>query len=167
MNPHKGWLGAEFTHREGEMLATVDFVAEHVEVEVSKFRRKWFGANELDEFIAAMPILDQGGDGDHLQPEALLENDQIGNTRDRAVIVYDFAQDARRWKPGEDGEVDRSFSVTCPFQHTARAATKGENMPRLHELVGPSCRIGDQPDRCGAIDRTDPRRNTLGSVDGD
>ncbi len=74
----------------------------------------------LDELLVAAAVLDEVGDGDHLQPVPLAVGDEVGDAGHRPVVVHDLADDAGRVEAGEAGEVDRRLGLADALEHAAR-----------------------------------------------
>ena len=80
-------------------------------------------------FSVPAPVLDQVGDGDHLQPVPLAVRDEVGHAGHRAVVVHDLADDAGRVEAGEPREVDGGLGLAGALEHAARRARSGKTWP--------------------------------------
>jgi hypothetical protein len=78
-----------------------------------------------------------------------------------------LAQHSDRSAPGQPHQIDHGFGVPAPSQHTAGAGAQWEDMSRPTEVIRPRTRIGQDPDRAGAIRGRDARRRPLARVDAD
>ena len=107
----------------------------------------------LDEVLVLPPVLDQVGDGDHLQPVALAVADQVGDARHRAVLVHDLADDAGGREPGEARQVDGRLGLPRALEDAAGAGPQREDVPRLDEVVGGRGRVDRDLDRARPVVR--------------
>ena len=81
------------------------------------------------------PVLDQVGDGDHLQAVALAVRRQVVDAGHRPVVVHDLADDARGIEPGQAREIDRRLGLADSLEHAARASAQRKHVPGLDEIV--------------------------------
>ena len=88
------------------------------------------------------------------------ERPQLAEPRhlQRVLLADDFAQHTGRPQAGHDGKIGRRLGVARADQHTTIARTQRHHMTGPAEIIGPGLRIGQQPDRAGAVLRRDPSR---------
>ena len=113
-----------------------------------------------------MAELDELRDGDHVQAELLLEFDELGQARHRAVLVQDFADDAAGVQAGEGREVDRGFGVASALEHATRSGEERKDVAGLHERFWLGLRVGEDRDGLGSVVGGDAGRDPFGGVDG-
>ena len=121
----------------------------------------------LDEAVVPPPVLDQVGDGDHLQAVPLAVPDEIGDPGHRPVVVHDLADHAGRNQAGEPGEVDRRLGLAGAVEDAPRPGAKREDVTWLHEVVRAGRRVDGDLDRARAVVRRDSGRDALTRFDGD
>ncbi len=110
-------------------------------------------------------MLDEVGDGDHLDAVPLAVDDEVGHAGHRAVVVHDLAHDPGGIQACEPSEVDSRFGLAGPLQDAAGLRAQREDVSRLHEVVWHRARVDRHLDRLRAIVRRDPRRDALPGLD--
>ena len=75
--------------------------------------RKLGRRDALDQPLGPHAVLDQVRDRDHQQSVLLGELRQLRHPRHGAVLVHDFADDARRVEPGDAREIDGRLRLTA------------------------------------------------------
>ena len=148
------------------LLVTEELAVGH-RLELAEIGRKSHGDHALDELLPPAPVLDEVGDGDHLQVVPLAERREVGHTGHRPVVVHDLADDARRVEACEPCEIDRRLGLTGAPQDAAPFRAEREDVTRLHEIVRDGARIDRDLDRPRAIVRRDSRRHALARLDRD
>ena len=118
------------------------------------------------EPLMLQAVADQPGDRDHLEIVAVAEFLELRNTRHRAVLVHDFANDSGGGKAGQTREVNGGFGLAGAHEHTAFAGTERQNMSRPREVRRPRLRVDDHADRARAIGGRHARRNTFSRIHG-
>ena len=113
----------------------VSFSRNATACELAEVGRQPHGGAALDELLVAAAVLDEVGDGDHLQAVPLAVRDEIGDAGHRPVVVHDLADDAGGREAGEAREVDGRLGLADPLEHAARLRAQREHVAGLHEVV--------------------------------
>ena len=119
----------------------------------------------LDELLPPAPVLDEVGDGDHLQAVQLAERGEIRHAGHRPVVVHDLAHHTGRKQAGEPREVDRRLGLAGALEHAALLRAEREDVAGLDEVVSHRPRVDRDLDRPGAIVRRDSRRHAFARFD--
>ena len=136
--------------------------------ELAVRRRQAHARLALDELLVAPAVLDEVGDGDHLQPVARAVGNRSGDPRHRAVVVHDLADDAGRVEAGEAGQVDRGLGLArCAGGRRRARARSGKTWPGWTRSAGRRGRVDRDLDRVRAVVRGDAGRHALARLDGD
>ena len=151
---------------EDEVLTSIGERAVDAQLELAPRRLEGAFGDELDEAFAAVAELDELRDRDHVQAELLLEFDELGQARHRAVLVQDFTDDSARVEAGEGREVDRGFGVAGALEHAAGSGEERENMSGLYKGLGLGLRVGEDRDGLRAVVGGDASGDAFGGVDG-
>ena len=117
------------------MMRAVELRAIKVQIEIAVVRRQFHDLLALDQFFRHAAMRDQTLDRANAQPVLFAELHQLRQARHGAVVMQDFAEDARRLQPRHRGEIDGRFGVARAPQHAAVFRPQRKNMPRLHEIV--------------------------------
>ena len=149
------------------MLAAVRERAVDAELEFAPRGLERALGDEFDEAFAPVAELDELRDGDHAEPEALLQFDELRQARHGAVLVEDLADHAARVQAGERGQVDRGFGVASALEHAAGAGHEREDVARLDELFRLGVGVREDRDGLRAVVGADARRDAFGGVDRD
>jgi hypothetical protein len=100
-------LGAlELAAHERDVVLGGENLPEGKRGEFSISGRKTYGRNALDQLLGPASVLDQVGDGHHLQAVPPAVRNEVGDARHRSVVVHDLAQHAGGIQPGQAREVD-------------------------------------------------------------
>jgi hypothetical protein len=110
-------------------------------------------------------MLDQIEDGAELELVLLLELEEIGQPRHRAVVLDDFAEHAGGIEPGQPRQIDRRLGVAAALEHAAGLRPQRENVPRLDEVARQRFRIGEDADRLRAVLGADAGGDAVRGVD--
>ena len=133
VDAHEHVLGAvDLALHERDVRLAGQLLAERDGGELAVLGRQPHRRAALDELLVAAAVLDEVGDGDHLQPVPLAVRDEVGDAGHRPVVVHDLADDAGRVEPGEPREVDGGLGLADALEHAARAA-------RAAGRRGPGC----------------------------
>ncbi len=146
-------------HRDVMLLVDQRAVADNVEVAV--LGRQVGLRDPFDELLRAPPVLDQVGDGDHLEVVAAAVRDQVLDARHGPVVVHDLADHRSRDQAREAGEVDARLGLPRALQHPARACLQREHMAGLHEVLRLRARVDRDLDRVRAVVRRDAGGHAL------
>ena len=87
--------------------------------------------------FGAAAVLDQVGNGADFQAVFGRKQLQIGQTGHGAVVFHDFADDGSRGAASHASQVATGFGVAGAHQHAAVNGLQGEDVARLHQVVGP------------------------------
>ncbi len=91
---------------------------------------------------------------------------QVWQARHGAVVVHDFADDARRNQPREAGDIDRCLGMPGAHEHAALARFERENMARACDIVRLRLGVDGGADGVGAVGRADAGGHALARFDG-
>ena len=105
------------------------------QVEDAEVGRQLQGDLALDELLAPPPVLDQVGDGAHLEAVLAAEAAQVGDAGHRAVLVQDFADDGDFAQPGEPAQIDAALGVPGPDQDAAGPRDQAVHVPLVANEV--------------------------------
>ena len=168
MDPHEDVLGAfNVAHHKREVRLAGELLAERDPVELAVLGGQANGCAALDELLVAAAVLDEIGDGDHLQAVLLAVGDEVGDARHRAVVLHHLANHAGRDEPSEPGEVDGGFGLADALQHTAGLSAQREDMARLDDVARAARRVDRNLDRAGAVAGGDPGGDAVARLDRD
>ena len=129
--------------------------------------REAHGGAPLDELLVPAPVLDEVGDGDHLQPVPLAVRDEIVDAGHRPVVVHDLADHAGRVQAGEPREVDRRLGLADALEHAAGLRAQREHVTGLHEIVRRRVGVDRDLDRVAAVGGRDAGRDAFARLDRD
>ncbi len=135
--------------------------------ELAVLGRQPDGGAALDELLVAAAVLDEVGDGDHLQAVPLAVRDQVRDTGHRPVVVHDLADDAARIQAGEPCEVDGGLGLADALEHAAGLRAQREHVARLHEVVRRRIGMDRDLDRVAAVGGRDAGRHAFARLDAD
>src|SRR5262245_1952163 len=131
---HALLAGGVAAHERDVLLAAQDLpICDRLELAV--LRRHPHRDHALDELLGAPPVLDQVGDGDHLDLVPVAELGEIRHPGHRPVLVHDLADDARGDEPGELREIDRRLRLAAAVKHATGPGAEREDMAGLDEIV--------------------------------
>ena len=83
------------------------------------------------------------------------ELNEIRNTRHRAVVIDDFAQDTRREHPRHASKVYGRLGMPGALEHTTFGIAKRKDVTGTSEISGPGCGINQCLNRCGTVSGRD------------
>ena len=72
-------------------------------------------------------VLDQVGDGDHLQAVLPAVRNEIRHAGHGSVVLHDLADHAGRVQPGEAREIDRRLRLAGTLEHPAGPGPEREH----------------------------------------
>ena len=162
-----GVVTGDVTDHEREVGLTVEHALEGVTAELAPLGRQPGVGGLYDEFVVAAPVADEIGDRHEDETVLVREPAQVRAAGHLAAVEDEFAEHAGGSATGEPSEVDGCLGVADALQHAAGAGAQREDVPGAVERVGADRRIGEGPQRRGAIRGRDARRSPLGEVDGD
>ena len=149
------------------MLLAGQLLLERDRGELAVGSRHPHGRDALDEPLAPSPVLDQVGDGDHLQAVLPAVRDQVADPGHRSVVLHHLADDTRRLQAREPREVDGRLRLARSLEHAAAARAQREDVSRLDERVGTVRRVDGDLDRPRAVVGRDARGDSLARLDRD
>ena len=152
---------------QGEVVRVIDERAIHVQVEVAPVGRHLDDLLAFDEPLARAPVGDEGFDRAELQLVFAAEFQQLGQPRHGAVGVEDFAEHARRGKPGEPREIDAGLGVSGAPQDAPGFCAQWKDVAGLDEVVRRGFGVGENADGFRAVVRADAGRDIFRGIDGD
>ena len=168
VDAHEHVLGAvDVAAHERDVRLAGQLLAKRDGGELAVLGRQPHGGAALDELLVAAPVLDEVGDGDHLQAVPLAVRDQVGHARHRPVVVHDLADDAGGVRPGEPREVDGRLGLADALEHAARLRAQREDVARLDEVAVRRVGMDRDLDRVAAVGGRDPGRDALARLDRD
>src|SRR5262245_31896665 len=94
-------------------------------------------------------------DADHYEIVSLAKPDQVGHAGHRAILIDDLADHAGGIESGESRQIDRSFRLATPFQHTAGTSAKRKDMSGPRQIGWTGVGINGGSDRVRPIVRRD------------
>ena len=77
--------------------------------------------------------------------------DQVGHARHRPVLVHHLADDARRYEPGQPGEIDRGLGLAGAQEHAAVARAQREDVAGPDEVLAARRGVDRDLDRVRAV----------------
>src|SRR5262245_55908180 len=96
------------------------------------------------------------------------ELDQVRNASHGAIIVDDFADHAGGFEAGENGQINRSFSLAATFQYTAGSSAQREHMSWSREVFRLTVWVDRGPNRLRAVGSGNSRGDVIAlHIDGD
>jgi hypothetical protein len=113
------------------------------------------------------PVLDELRDAEDGEVVLRREALEVRTARHRAVVVHDFADDARRLQAGEASEIDGALGLPGAHEHPAVARTQGEDVAGAHEVVGADVGPQGLVDGRGTVGGADARGHPATGLDGD
>ena len=168
MDAHEHVLGAvDVALHERDVRLAGQLLAERDRRELAVLGRQPHRRAALDELLVAAAVLDEVGDGDHLQAVPLAVRDEVGDARHRPVVVHDLADDAGRVEAGEAREVDRRLGLADALEHAAGLRAQREHVAGLHEVVRRRVGVDRDLDRVAAVGGRDAGRDALARLDRD
>ena len=123
---------ADLAADERNVRLVIDLVLVGEDAERAVLGRQLRRRDALDEPLGPHAVPDQVRDRDHQQAVLLRELRQLRHARHRAVVVHDFADDARRIETGDARQIDGRLGLTGAHHDAAvaRAQRKHVTGPR-------------------------------------
>ena len=109
-------------------------------------------------------VADQFSYRQHFQLMCFAELNEIRHARHGTILAHDFADDSCRHESGHAGQVDRSFGLPSPHEHTAFARAKRKNVAGAGKIRRPSRRINGNKNCARTIVRRNTRRDAVARV---
>jgi len=167
LDPDKGRVFVELTHCQGKMDTVIGQRSEKMQGPFAMRVPERLGKDRLNQFLAAVAVLDQLFDGNQFKRKAFPEFPQFREAGHGTVFIEDFAQDTGWREAGENGQVNRGFRVAGALKNASGTCPKRKNMSGLNELVGRGGRIGKEADGRATVGRADPCRDPFCGIDRD
>ena len=168
MHAHEHVLGAvDVAAHEREVRSPGELLAVCDRDELAVVRRQPHVRRPLDQLLRAPAVLDEVGDGDHLQPVSLAVGDQILDAGHRPVVVHHLAHDAGGRETREPREVDGGLRLAGALEHAAVACAQRKDVTGLHEIGRLRVGMDRHLDRSRPVVRGDARRHSLARLDRD
>ena len=152
---------------ERDVLLVREELAVRDRLELAELGRQPHRDDALDELLHAPAVLDEVGDGDHLQVVALAERREIRDAGHRPVVVHDLADDAGGIEAREPREVDGRLGLARALSTPPGFARSGKTWPGCTRSCGDRAGIDRDLDRARAIVGRDTRRDSLARLDRD
>ncbi len=117
-----------FDHRDVRVAIDLGLIDDHAEFAVSGRNHRFGEASHVA--LVRHAIADEFRHGEHLQVVFAAELGELRHARHGAVVVHDFADDARGNQSGEAGEIDGGFGLSGADEDSAFAGAKRERCGR-------------------------------------
>ena len=92
--------------------------------ETANSGRQGRGRRFVDQKVIIQSVLDQISDCHHFQFVLFGEAHEVGQSRHRAVVFHNFADNPGRLEPRQTGQVDRAFGLSRAHQDAAIAGAQ-------------------------------------------
>ena len=102
-----------------DMRFLVDLILKCVKPELSVFGGQVRGGYTFYQRLRTSPVGNQVSDGDHQQIVPACERTELGHAGHGAILVHDFADDARRMQASQASQVYRGFGLPGSHQHSS------------------------------------------------
>jgi hypothetical protein len=106
-----------------------------MQVKIAVFSRHSYGFDALNELFTGAAVLDEICDGANLEAVLLGEFQQRRQSRHRAIVVHDFADDPDWAGSRQHHQIHRGFRMTGTLEHPAGLGAQGENVARLYQII--------------------------------
>ncbi len=132
----RGLFGADGAQSQRQMHVALDRIAVRHQVETAQFAVHRLLGNPLNGTFMDHPIVNQVGDGADLDVMLQGKCFEFGAPRHGAVVVHDFADQARRLETGHARQVAGRFGMTGARQGATRLSHEREDMARADDVFG-------------------------------